>query len=356
MYVEASSPNYPSKRAILNSPCLNLTAATSATFNFSYHMYGAADMGSIALEASANNGASWTSLWSQTGNKGNAWLSASIDLSAYAGGSVQLRFNRLTGSTWQADIAIDNINMTTGGGGGTPPTGYCASNGNNTSDEYIQRVQIGSINNATGASAGGYGNYTSLSTTLSSGSNTITITPAWTGTVYSEGYAVWIDYNRDGDFADSGELVYSRAATTATPVSGSFTPPGSASSGPTRMRVSMKYNGIPTACESFTYGEVEDYIVVIPGTNPIQGIMGGETTAASNAVMSIHPNPVQGNVLNVDVLEATPTDYVIYNLIGQVVSKGAFNNRVDVSTLESGMYIIQVNAGAEKFIERFVKE
>jgi hypothetical protein len=27
---------------------------------------------------------------------------------------VQLRFNRLTGSTWQADLAIDNINLTAG--------------------------------------------------------------------------------------------------------------------------------------------------------------------------------------------------------------------------------------------------
>jgi hypothetical protein len=27
------------------------------------------------------------------------------------------------------------------------------------------------------------------------------------------------------------------------------------------MRVSMKYNGIPTACEAFPYGQVEDYTV-----------------------------------------------------------------------------------------------
>lgn len=355
VYVEASSPNYPSKRAILNSPCFNLTAETAATFNFSYHMYGANDMGSITLEASSDNGANWTSLWSQTGNKGNAWLSASIDLSAYVGGGVQLRFNRLTGSTWQADIAIDNINLSTGGGGGNPPTGYCASNGNNTSDEYIQRVQIGSINNATGASPGGYGNYTSLSTNLGA-SNTITITPAWTGTVYPEAYAVWVDFNRDGDFGDANELVYSRSATTATSVSGSFGVPTGASAGPTRMRVSMKYNGIPTACESFTYGEVEDYIVVIGGGNPIQGIMGGDTSARSKGVFSIYPNPVEGAVLHVEVLEAEATDYVIYNLIGQIVSQGAFTNRVDVSTLDSGVYIIMVHAGDEKFVERFIKE
>ncbi len=364
MYVEASSPNYPSKRAILNSPCLDLSTATSANFNFSYHMYGAADMGSLAVEASSNNGGSWTSLWSQTGNKGNVWLSASLDLSAYLGGTVQLRFNRLTGTTWQADIAIDNVNISSGSGGGTPPTGYCASNGNNTSDEYIQKVQMGGINNTTGASAGGYGNYTSLSTNLNLGStNTITITPAWTGTVYSEGYAVWIDYNRDGDFGDSGELVYSRSASTASPVSGSFTVPSSASAGPTRMRVSMKYNGIPTTCESFNYGEVEDYIVVIGGTNPIyQGITVGtiNNTVLGNpsgsTMFRIYPNPVKGNTLNVEVLNNNATDYVIYNLVGQIVAKNTYTNTIDVSLLQSGVYLIQVNVGDEKFIERFIKE
>jgi hypothetical protein len=318
-------------------------------------MYGAADMGSIALEASNNNGVSWTSLWSQTGNKGNSWLTANVDLSAYVGGSVQLRFNRLTGSTWQADIAIDNVIVSTGGGGGSPPTGYCASNGNNTSDEYIQRVQLGSIDNSTGASSGGYGNYTSISTNLT-GTNTITITPAWTGTVYSEGYAVWIDYNRDGDFADTGELVYSRTATTATPVSGSFTVPGSASAGPTRMRVSMKYNGIPTSCESFSYGEVEDYIVVLGGSSPLMGIGSEPIGLGSKAVLSIHPNPVNGAVLNAEIIGATATDYVVYNIAGQVIIKGAFTSRVDVSSLQSGMYIIRVNAGDETFVERFIKE
>ena len=34
------------------------------------------------------------------------------------------------------------------------------------------------------------------------------------------------------------------------------------------MRVSMKYNGVPTSCETFTYGEVEDYTVIIQGSGP----------------------------------------------------------------------------------------
>ncbi len=83
-------------------------------------------------------------------------------------------------------------------------------------------------------------------------SNTITITPTWTGTVYSEAYRVYIDYNKDGDFTDAGESVYSRARTTVTPVSGSFTVPATAALGSTRMRVIMRYNTTPTTpCGTF---------------------------------------------------------------------------------------------------------
>ncbi|MFY7671888.1 GEVED domain-containing protein [Tenacibaculum sp. MEBiC06402] len=145
---------------------------------------------------------------------------------------------------------------------------YCDSKGNNVNDEYIGRVAIGSINNASG-NGNGYSDFTSQSTSLAkSASATITITPTWTGTVYSEGYAVFIDYNQDGDFTDSGETVWTQSATQTTPVSGSFTVPASAAEGATRMRVSMKYNGVPTSCETFTYGEVEDYTVVIGASAP----------------------------------------------------------------------------------------
>ncbi|GAA4279338.1 hypothetical protein GCM10022259_40630 [Aquimarina mytili] len=143
---------------------------------------------------------------------------------------------------------------------------YCDSNGQNTNDEYIGRVQLETIDNATAAGSGGYSDFTSISTSLAKGSDyAISITPTWSGTVYNEGYGVWIDYNQDGDFTDAGEQVVSQAATQTTPVSGTFTVPTGAKDGNTRMRVSMKYNGTPTSCESFQYGEVEDYTVTIGG-------------------------------------------------------------------------------------------
>lgn len=229
---------------------------------------------------------------------------------------------------------------------------YCTSQGNNTNDEYIDRVQLGSINNLSGNN-GGYADFTSISTSLTKGSsNTITITPRWTGTVYREAYRVWIDYNQDGDFNDSGEQVYSRSRTTASSVSGSFTVPTSALSGATRMRVSMKYNANPTSCETFTYGEVEDYTVII-STSVNQGITGG--TGFNSSEMSIYPNPAK-HTLNISLVEANGKDYVIYNIMGQVVGKGIYTESLDVSSLQSGVYMLEVNTDNNKLMKRFIKE
>ncbi|CAM1350229.1 GEVED domain-containing protein [Tenacibaculum halocynthiae] len=140
---------------------------------------------------------------------------------------------------------------------------YCSSKGNSVSDEYIQKVELGSISN-TSTRGNGYTDHTSISTNLAKGtSHSITITPKWTGTVYNEGYGVFIDYNKDGDFSDSGETVWTKAASKDTSVSGSFTVPSGASEGATRMRVILRYNAVPSACGSYNYGETEDYTVVI---------------------------------------------------------------------------------------------
>ncbi|MCG8731893.1 M4 family metallopeptidase [Tenacibaculum finnmarkense] len=147
---------------------------------------------------------------------------------------------------------------------GEIPLNYCVSKANNVADEYIQKVVLGTIDNTSTAS-NGYSDYTSISTSLIKGeSNTITITPKWNGTVYSEGYGVWIDYNKDGDFDDAGETVFTKAKSKTTPINGTFTIPESALNGATRMRVVLKYNATPTACETnIQYGEVEDYTVLI---------------------------------------------------------------------------------------------
>nr|WP_321234047.1 immunoglobulin-like domain-containing protein [uncultured Psychroserpens sp.] len=206
---------------------------------------------------------------------------------------------------------------------------YCDSASTNTNDEFISRVQLNTIDNASGAQF--YSDFTGISTTLDKGSQyTITVTPTWTGTVYSEGYAVWIDYNRDGDFTDAGELVWSQAATQNTPVSGSFTVPNGAVENATRMRVSMKYNGIPTECETFQYGEVEDYTVNIQGSGPDTEAPVISLNGASTINLSV------GNAYN--ELGATATDNVDGDISGNIIIGGD-----TVNTNVIGTYSVTYN-------------
>jgi hypothetical protein len=148
------------------------------------------------------------------------------------------------------------------------PSDYCDSESNGASGEYISRVQLGDIDNVSGSQ--NYSDFTAISTVLRKGTqHTITITPTWSGTVNNEAYSVWIDYNKDGDFDDVGEEVVSIAPTLDTSITGDFTIPSSALDTKTRMRVTMKYNVAPTPCEIFDFGEVEDYTLIIVGSNDL---------------------------------------------------------------------------------------
>ncbi|HLP61995.1 MAG TPA: agmatine deiminase family protein [Candidatus Deferrimicrobium sp.] len=137
---------------------------------------------------------------------------------------------------------------------------YCASTGTDWSDEWIARVRVANLDNSSGAA--GYTNFTNKTATLTRGTSaSVTLTPGYSSSQYTEYWRIWIDYNHDGDFVDSGEQVLAKSGAGAR--TGTFTPPTSALTGNTRMRVSMKYGAYPTSCETFTYGEVEDYTATI---------------------------------------------------------------------------------------------
>jgi Zn-dependent metalloprotease len=235
---------------------------------------------------------------------------------------------------------------------------YCASTSRSTVDEKISKVVLGTINNISTSTAG-YENFTGLSTNLvRSAASTITITPQWTSTVYPEGFAVWIDYNKNGLFTDAGELVFSKAASTATTASGTFTVPSTVTLGSTRMRVSMKYNGIPTSCETLPYGQVEDYTVNI--TLTAAGISGLAATAPSETGSKfefvLFPNPVQ-DVLNVSFDNTTSATFTIINMMGRNVKLGLLSQEgIDVNELTSGVYFIQITDGQNSVTKKFIKQ
>ena len=275
-------------------------------------------------------------------------------------------------------IATTNAFYAVGVGSAYGVLNYCVSKGNSVADEYISKVQLGTINNTT-TGGSGYTDYTSISTNLSKGvSSTITITPTWPGTKYNEGYAVWIDYNKNGDFSDAGELVWSKTASQTTPVSGSFTVPTSATTGATRMRVSMKYNAIPTQCEALPYGEVEDYTVNItagaadttapsaPSTLSASGTTTTTTNLSWNAstdnVAVTGYNVYQGSTLKATV---TSTSYAVTGLTSSTAytfsvkakdaagNISATSNVVNVTTLSNTLVYCtsKGNSVADEYID-----
>jgi vibriolysin len=132
---------------------------------------------------------------------------------------------------------------------------YCASQGNTFSMEWIAGVQVGTMNNTSGAA--GYTDFTGITCDLEGGTTVnVVLTPGFNGGPWTEYWKIWIDYNDDHDFEDAGEEMFSGASTTV--VSGNFTVTSGIDK-VTRMRISMKYAAYPTPCETFTYGEVEDY-------------------------------------------------------------------------------------------------
>ena len=111
LYAEASAPNYPNKSANLLTPLFDLSALNNPALQFWYHMYddqGSA-MGDLHVDIYSNG--SWhNSAVSFSGNQGNQWHPASIDLSPYKNSAAcQIRFRAITGQSEKSDIAIDDF-------------------------------------------------------------------------------------------------------------------------------------------------------------------------------------------------------------------------------------------------------
>ena len=258
-------------------------------------------------------------------------------------------------------LASNTVNVTTLANTLVATPTYCNSNGN-TSGEYINRVFMGTIDNISGNN-NGYGNYTAMSTSVSLGSTEkIMITPKWMGTVRVEFYNVWIDFNQNGIF-ESSELVFSKSRSKNSSVSGPVYIPTNALTGTTRMRVSMKYNALPSACEVFTNGEVEDYSINIISiaTRNSQEITTienkeEEINETSKLDFKLYPNPVKGDIVNFTEMKES-TSYRIFNQMGQQVASGYVeNNSLNVGTLMPAIYIIEITDGKSIGTKRFIKE
>ena len=145
---------------------------------------------------------------------------------------------------------------------------YCASYGSSMRT-FIEEVAIGGQTNKSGNNYG-FGSYTQLRREVQAGSaGPLQLVP---GMASGESFRIvywraWADFNRDGDFNDTGELVFQGSDQNTRSLNGAIQIPASITSGDVRLRISVDTREFPTPCSVNDFREVEDYTLVVSGSS-----------------------------------------------------------------------------------------
>ena len=222
--------------------------------------------------------------------------------------------------------------------------------------EYIDLVSLGSINRTSGREVGGYYN-TGLSTNLTRGSNNAGQFSAGynPGIIFAENFAVYIDFNRNGSFADPGERVVNPTYVTSGAVIYNFNVaiPNNVSTGTTKMRVIICRSGTTiTPCQFTGFkGEVEDYIInIVNNSNRMAGASSDESQEEIVDTifpdLSAYPNPSTG-IFNIQLPGNSKTTYYeIRNSNGAIVEKKNITTQqsfnINLSKQPPGLYLLNV--------------
>uniref|UniRef100_UPI000B2EF2CE T9SS-dependent choice-of-anchor J family protein n=1 Tax=Kordia zhangzhouensis TaxID=1620405 RepID=UPI000B2EF2CE len=389
LYVEASGngTGYPNKQAIITSPCFDLTALTEATFNFSYHMYGT-DLGTLTVEISENNGENWSAIWSQSGNQGNAWQKATIDLSSYTGRTIQLRFNRVTASSWRADVAIDDIRLTDeifvveGCSGGITNYPY-AQSFENTLADWTQSTQDdidwtvyanATPSSSTGSSAATDGSYYMYVEASGNGTGY----PNKQAIVNSPCYDLTNELNATFSFSyhmygsnDMGTIALEASNDNGLSWSALWSESGNKGNqwfnvsldisqyvgGSVQLRFNRVTGGTWQADVAIDNARLTTLLAARQDAQQTKTTTTLETEEEfTTNELTIYPNPVKGQILNVKLNQGTINSYRILNLYGQVIDSGTTESQIRVDTLRSGMYFIEVFDGKHTLTKKFIKK
>lgn len=200
------------------------------------------------------------------------------------------------------------------------PMNYCAATAT-ACDEYIGRVQINSLDKSSGCEH--YADFTSFNTELLQG-GTFPVIVTNGGSAYSSDVVyVWIDYNHNEVF-EGTELTTLATLGGGSSFAGNIVLPLDALTGPTVMRVRMSYSMAADPCGTQTYGEVEDYQVVIRNLSFITNII-----------------PFAG------FIEPGDTEVVVadFSATGPVYSnEGIYHNSLVMNTNDSSQLQVQIPA------------
>lgn len=246
-----------------------------------------------------------------------------------------------------------------------PAVSYCASQSASTVHEWIQGVQIGTMVNESGPN-GGYADFTNMTIEAAAGGALqFALTPGYFNNFGGEHWRIWIDFNRDGDFYDPGEQIFSSNQSN-TVIQGTMYLPASATPGPTRMRVTMRWNAYPGPCDEFAWGEVEDYTLVIASNlnggenDQLRAPVGSEYSNFPAEKLALYPNPAGSQTTlhfyseneAAAMLEVTDLTGKILNSRQVETAWGDNRWSLPLDGLSPGVYIIAVRTADKTYQEK----
>jgi hypothetical protein len=144
------------------------------------------------------------------------------------------------------------------------PLDFCTGSGG--CDEYISRVQLGGIDEA--SACAGYEDHSGLWTVVMPGQRySLVVTNG--NPIYSDDYcSAWVDWNNDETWSEDEQC---GVVSGTGPYQFAITVPLDAASGYVRLRVRIDWdNPTPQPCGATDFGEVEDYSLLV-ASDPLSG-------------------------------------------------------------------------------------
>lgn len=134
----------------------------------------------------------------------------------------------------------------------------------NDGDYFINKVEFGGIVNQTGVSP--YHHYYKENTALVQRGNILVLNIGYSFVDLVNSMFIYFDWNRDGDFDDSEEVVYQNFNISGSTLTLNIQVPSNAEKGLSTMRVLVRgeyETTIQDPCYDTAYGEAEDYQIKI---------------------------------------------------------------------------------------------
>jgi len=224
-------------------------------------------------------------------------------------------------------------------------TAYCCGYG-------IYQVDFNTISNLTVDGIEGYQDFSCANSTTVTEGNSYSLTVT-TGVSNPQDTRVWIDFNNDGIFNNTNELIMD-IQSAFNPTLNITIPSGAVLNTPLRMRVSSDVIGVTqAACDNNDFGQTEDYGIIIISPNAIE-----EIDITENNFL-VYPNPARNDIKIEKLFNNIKVKSIaVYNFTGQLLLKfSQIQNEkvitVDISNYTKGFYFLMIETESKVIIKKF---